>query len=541
VQRGLVEHPLGGPAVAESPRRARRLDVEVEGERVPAAPGHGRQRLDPGAQVPVGHLGRPAPGRNMGRGQLQLGPPQRLDVGLAGPRQQLEQPRRRDLSGWTVHCGQQRGDGGPVVRGHRVEHGFTHQRVPERVDGRRRVHELQQFQLYCLPQPIVEPGPLVTGDPHEVVEPESVTEHGGQPQQFAQGRAEAVEPGLHDRPDAVGGRRHGADPVHLPGPGLARPVERQQTLLGQPVQQLLDGERVGPGAGDHDGAKALDVGRAQPERLGDEVGHGGVWQRAQVDGGDNRTRPAADAIDQRTQRVAGPDVLGRVGADDHEGRLFGGQQAAERVDAVPVGPVQVVDHEHDAADVRSERGDQALHGQLQPVADVLGVGPVLRVFGRIREDGAPTGSQVDEEVGAAADGRGDLVEHGAGQRRERRDKAVEHRAERRIGTGVGRGRRGGDHGLLGRLREEPAEQRRLADPGHPGDADQPGPALVAGPVDGRAEPTQPRLAPDEPPAGHDPVDHVYPIPALRCVLFDTYRGRSTTTQYRAGSGATHEA
>ena len=180
------------------------------------------------------------------------------------------------------------------------------------------------------------------------------------------------------------------------------------------MQQLLDGERVGPGAGDHDGAEALHVGVGQAERLGDQFGDGRVGQRPQFDRDDHRCGPADRPVNQRAQRMAGTDLLGRVGDDQRERRLVGAEQVTEGVDAVPVGPLDVVDDEHHTTDVRGERGDEALHGQLQPVADMIGVAHSAVEHGWARaEDGAPPWGQVDQQIGAHPDGRGDLVEHGA--------------------------------------------------------------------------------------------------------------------------------
>ena len=86
--------------------------------------------------------------------------------------------------------------------------------------------------------------------------------------------------------------------------------------------------------------------------------------------------------------------------------------AAEGVEAVPVGLVQIVDDEHETADVRGERGEEALHGQLQPVADVLGVARLLVVAGPALDHRLPSRGEVDEEIGPAGDRLDDVIDHG---------------------------------------------------------------------------------------------------------------------------------
>ena len=134
------------------------------------------------------------------------------------------------------------------------------------------------------------------------------------------------------------------------------------------AHDLLDEERVAVGLAVQRAHERLRGGRGG--QLGHELRHLALRQAGELQPAQRAL--AAQVADQLVQRVAVGDLALAVGADEQRPPRRGrAHEVAQQLQRRPVGPVQVVEHEHDRR-LRADLADQRGHGVEE--AEALGVG-----------------------------------------------------------------------------------------------------------------------------------------------------------------------
>jgi hypothetical protein len=219
------------------------------------------------------------------------------------------------------------------------------------------------------------------GDGGQQVERDAPAQDGGGVDHPALGLGEVVEAPQHRLGQAPGQGQVGQPGrVHPPG-GDDQLLQEERVAAGAPVQGLghLEGHRV-----------AVDGGQ--------QLGHPGPVEPLKGDGGDH---PAAlQLLQQVDQGVAAGHALGPEGADQQQGQVALGGQAAEQGGALGVGPVQVLEDEQGPG--LGQLADQGDGGAQQLLGAVL-------ALGRAGQPGGDRGQQQAQRLGAAGQGLGDRV------------------------------------------------------------------------------------------------------------------------------------
>jgi hypothetical protein len=173
------------------------------------------------------------------------------------------------------------------------------------------------------------------------------------------------------------------------------------------------------------------------------------------------------AADQRPKRVAAGEVLGPAGADQEEAdRPFHPRQVVEELAGGRVGPLEVLDDEHDRRP-SGELAEEREHRVEKAEAALGGVAGVDRR--RLGGDARQQASELVAEGAELAPGR---VRHGEVVA-DRLHEGEEAGRQLTLGAGAGQDLGAARFGLGDQLGHQPA----LADPGVPGDEDRPAGAL----------------------------------------------------------------
>jgi hypothetical protein len=205
------------------------------------------------------------------------------------------------------------------------------------------------------------------------------------------------------------------------------------------ARELLQEERV---------AAALLVERVGVRRAGEQLARSVGVQRAERDPGD-RAGPAGAL--QRTRQALGDLVRPRRQREQDRAGQRPPQHRAEQLDRAGVGPMHVVEHEHERCE-RRERLEQPAHGAVRAVA--LDLQPRARLPGKRRQDVRELAEHLVAECGRAA-------------RVEAADVVVERVDEDPEGQVVlelRRAARQDEPSARIRQRRQLAQQSRLADP-----------------------------------------------------------------------------
>ena len=315
----------------------------------------------------------------------------------------------------------------PLARQQILIDGLGQQRMPERV----RVGAItdQDEPLDRVAQRQIELGRVQVGDllQHLVADP--AAGHGGRPDHLPCGRLELVQPQDQQVGKIIG------NPAG-DGPG---------------GDQFLGEEGVSLGPVDHPGQ--LDVAQTVAQ-AGGELADRVVGQRAELE--PLHRRELDPARGDRAQWMPPVQIVGAVGDDDrHRRRERPGEQETDQLQAGPVGPVDVLDHQQQRP-LGGQVGHDAVHGLEQGAPIGLRRRPVQRA-----DDQRPYARMsLDQPLSLL--GRGQSAD-GLHERQVRQRAAAEVHALAQPDPPAGVDR-GADRG-----RDDP----RLADPGVTGQHHQP--------------------------------------------------------------------
>ena len=308
----------------------------------------------------------------------------------------------------------------------------------------------QQPRLEQLVEQRLDLGGRAAGDARQQLGVDHQPEHGGDRQQLVGLRAQPRQPRADRVPDAL---RH------------------RGVVVGQPAQDLLDEERVAAGARVHGAGHAGGGLGAEPggRELADLAGR----EPAQAD---PLGAAVAPQVRQRGgERRAAPDLRVAVGAEDEERRRpAAAQDEREQEQRRPVGPVQVVEDQHQRPPL-GDAGQHVVDRREQPV-------PGARIVVRAAARAAEQAIELARARERARRRRPDVPQHV----RERLE-----RGERVLGAAAGQ------HDRVAGFAREPQREPRLADAGLAGQEQQPPGAAIANEAPRLAQPRQLAGAADE--------------------------------------------
>ena len=325
------------------------------------------------------------------------------------------------------------------------------------------------------------------GDRLQQVELELAADHGRHLERLAGRGAQAPQPP----------RRHLAHAVRHPGLGQRSGGMEPAAAGSQVAHDLLDEERV---------ALGLAVQRPQERRLhvvhperGHQLGHLGLREPGERDAGQRALAP--DAGGELEQRVVGLELGVTVGAEQqHAPRMRRPYELAQQLEGRPVGPVQVVEHEHERgvrARLAEQRGDRL--EEPHPAAVGVTARVLIRRRPELREEDPQLGRVRPEPLAQRLQrGAGGPPAHHLDDRLVRGERVlveapVEH--DRAVLAGaarhLGRQPRLADPGVAGEEHEPAAAGHRVA-PGVGEHAELGRPAHEPVPVERRGERSRPR-------------------------------------------------
>ena len=497
---------LGARQVAAPQLALGLLEGQRERERVVGLPDPGVKDAHPGAGVAdrrtEGAAGPgPARGREVQPGQLQplvatvdqvralvqLG--DRLEQGLR--RALVAQARAQEAPDAQVQRG-------PMAIADQGVGGLAHAIVRETVDvllpqDQPLLDRLAQVVVHLLDAPVGDQGQ------RDGIGPPAGA--GRQLDHPARARAQALQLG-HQQVDHVVGQRLAPDLLDVPPPGGGLLVEGQQPFLVQGGQELLDEERVAPGLlVSQPGQRSSPLDRAV-NRVGHQLGELRFGQRLDRDLRDRHAR-LADPSEGDVQRMRRRGLVVPVGPHHEEvAGVRPGEQMLDQRQGAGVGPLQVVQEQHDRVVGARQRADQAGHAADQALLRLR----LRQGWNRLllADQQLQRGHQIHHHLAVGTQG---LLQAAAppGHLRFAAGEQLQH------GGAEGLGDRGvGDVALVGVefSREEQAvplghrsvqlvDQRGLAHPGLPGDQDQLPRAPGGGAVERRAQRRQRLLPPIE--------------------------------------------
>ena len=155
-------------------------------------------------------------------------------------------------------------------------------------------------------------------------------------------RRQTLDPPGHQGDDVVR-RGGGRDRVNTKHPLPARPIERQQPVVLQCLQELNDEKRVAIRLLANQGRQPRDVGLVRTQRVREERQESRLVKRTQRETA-HESIVALQAIDRRRERVIRGDLVIAVGADDKQRSRIGiREHRVQQFERRSVGPLQVVE------------------------------------------------------------------------------------------------------------------------------------------------------------------------------------------------------
>ncbi|MCY1010532.1 hypothetical protein OV079_34205 [Nannocystis pusilla] len=336
-----------------------------------------RRQIDVGQRPPlVGVLDA------AGRGVEVVGDLEQLRVALVDRVAAAQAPGQREVDGRALARGQRRLDG--------LLHAVVEEPpAPAAGDDQARARRLDQRR-----------GDLRLRAPGQVGQQRRVelaADAGGAAERLAGRLSQRTCPLDHDRND-IRGHRGAGDRGLVPGEAGALGVEGDQVVVGQVAQVLADEQRHAAGAVVDQRRQRGDLGRGAAEGVGEQRGGVVLGQRAQVD--------AARHLGQRSQGLLQQRRHGLVAErGDHQqaGRALAGQQRGEQLERGGVGPLQVVEQQHQRRGRVGEGADERAHGPVQAALGGPGRVAVGRAGAGAGQRGPQLGQEGEQRAGEAAE------------------------------------------------------------------------------------------------------------------------------------------